>query len=187
MKRRFAFLYLVIVSILAFSQTLLERVVLNSQLYNTLDLTQLKLTILDAINLTGEKEVIAAYLTTLEKRPVWIVLTFRYEYVVSAVEPKIISKKPLETRAFTYSVGLREAISLTVMSIGKNIMFAVYEAEGWLVGNNKNLAYVSMKTPAILRVDDSQNLFRKVEQEILRKQQEQGEQHGGQHGAGGQK
>ncbi|MCS7175944.1 hypothetical protein [Pseudothermotoga sp.] len=169
--RKPLFLCLVFISISMFSQTLLEKVAISSQMYGSLDPNQLKLTILDAINLTNEKDVIAAYLTKIEKDFVWIVVTFRYEYVVSVTEPKIISKKPLETAVFTYSVGLRDAISLTVMSIGKNILFALYQPEGWLVGNDKNLAVVSMKTPAILRIDQSPTLFRQVQQEILRKQQ----------------
>ncbi|KAF2957698.1 hypothetical protein AS159_08570 [Thermotoga sp. Ku-13t] len=158
-------------SIFIFGENLLEKVVLNAQLYETVNFSQLKLTILDAINLTNEKDVITAYLTRMDKKIVWVVLTFNHEYGISAEEAKILWKKPLETRFFTYAVGLREAISLAVMSIGKNVLFGVYQTDSWLVGNNKNLATVSMKTPAILKIELTQEVFKKVQQEMLKRQQ----------------
>ncbi|MGB9789998.1 MAG: hypothetical protein ACPLTP_05125 [Thermotoga caldifontis] len=160
-----------LLSIFIFGENLLEKVVLNAQLYETVNFSQLKLTILDAINLTNEKDVVAAYLAQVDKKIVWVVLTFNHEYGISVEEAKILWKKPLETRFFAYAVGLREAISLAVMSIGKNVLFGVYQTDSWLVGNNKNLATVSMKTPAILKIESTQDVFKKVQQEMLKRQQ----------------
>ncbi|MBC7122266.1 MAG: hypothetical protein H5T94_03345, partial [Pseudothermotoga sp.] len=52
-----------------------------------------------------------------------------------------------------------------------NVLFGVYRSDSWVVGNNKNMAFVSMKTPAILRIDSSPEVFKQVQQEILKKQQ----------------
>lgn len=168
--RRFVLLCFSLAMVLAFGQDSLERIVLNSSFYKTVSTSQFKLTILDAINLTNEKDVVTAYLSLVGNNVVWIVLTFKHEYGISAVEQKILWKKPIEIKPFTYSVGLREAISLTVMSIGKNILFGAYRADNWVVGNNEKLAFVSMKTPAILRIDSTQEIFKQVQQEMLRKQ-----------------
>lgn len=170
MRRIVVFCFL-LVSILSVTQDFMERVVLNASLYETLDFSQINLTILDAINLTNEKDVVAAYLTLVENKLVWIVLSLKYEYTISTSKARILSKKPIQIKPFTYIVGLREAISLTVMSIGKNVLFGVYRSDSWVVGNNKNIAFVSMKTPAILRIDSSPEVFKQVQQEILKKQQ----------------
>jgi hypothetical protein len=121
--------------------------------------------------LTNEKDVIAAYLARVENKIVWIVLSFKYEYTISTSESQILSKKPIQIKPFTYAVGLREAISLTVMSIGKNVLFGVHQSDSWAVGNNKNIAFVSMKTPAILKIDSSPEIFKQIQQEILKRQQ----------------
>ena len=169
--RKIVFFCVLMVSIFSVAQDLLEKVALNASFYETFNPSQLKLTILDAINLTNEKDVIAAYLARVENNVVWIVLSFKYEYGISTLENKILWKKPIQMNHFTYAVGLREAISLTVMSIGKNVLFGVHQSDSWVVGNNKNIAFVSMKTPAILKIDSSPEIFKQIQQEILKRQQ----------------
>lgn len=155
MRKTVVLLLLILVGILIIAQNDLTNVIKRvnelNNLYNTFDLNTLKISILDAINNSKEKDVIATYLDFVNNSPIWVVLTTKNQIRVDPYTGKIFSSQQANYQVPTYTVSLKDAISLAFVSIGKGIYFAfLYDENTWLVGSKEQLAYVSTKTPAVL-------------------------------------
>lgn len=154
MRKTLTFIVLLL-TIFAIAQNNLSEIVKRinelSNLYNTFNLGTLKVSILDAINLSKEKNVIATYLDFVNNLPIWVVVTTHNQIKIDPYTGKIFSSQQSSYQATAYTVPLKDAISLAFVSIGKGIFFAFrYDENTWLVGSKEQLAFVSTKTPAVL-------------------------------------
>ncbi|MEJ5229225.1 MAG: PepSY domain-containing protein [Pseudothermotoga sp.] len=131
--------------------SLVKRINELSDLYKNFDLNALKISILDAINNSKEKDVVAVYLDFVNSSPVWVVQTPTNRIRIDPYTGKIISTQSYSYRASTYAVSLKDAISLAFISIGKGIYYAFfYDENTWLIGSKEQLVHVSTKTPVVL-------------------------------------
>lgn len=154
MRKTLVFLLLLFV-VFAIAQNDLSDIIKKinelTNLYNTFNLSTLKITILDAINNSKEKNVIATYLDFVNNSPMWVVVTTHNQIKIDPYTGKIFSSQQIAYKASEYTVPLKDAISLAFVSIGKGIFFAFqYDESTWLIGSKEQLAYVSTKTPAVI-------------------------------------
>lgn len=154
MRKAVVFLLLLMVA-LSMAQSDLSNIVKRinelNDLYSSFNLNSLKISILDAINNSKEKDVIATYLDFVNNSPMWIVVTTRNQISIDPYTGKIFSSQQITYQTPAYTVPLKDAISLAFVSIGKGIFFAFqYDENTWLIGSKEQVAYVSTKTPAVI-------------------------------------
>ncbi len=127
--------------------------------YDKLDSNVIRIPILDAIKLTNANNPIVSYLDFVEGKYVWVILTSTTRFEISAVDGKLLRKSQIKQVSPKYTVDLKNAISLAILSIGKSILFAFPTDEGWIVGSKDNVANVSLKTAAIIWIKSRKEYF----------------------------
>ncbi len=154
MRKTIVLLFLVFANIVLTQDDLtnaIDRINELISVYSQFDLSTLKVSILDAINISKKKNVIATYLDFVNNFPVWVVLTVEDKTLIDPYTGKIISSQQYNHKPVTYTVSLKDAISLAFVSTGKGIYFAFLNDDGtWLIGSKEQIVHVSTKTPAVL-------------------------------------
>ncbi|AEH51268.1 hypothetical protein [Pseudothermotoga thermarum] len=157
--RKIFVLILVCISLVNFSQDFLARIKEIQAFYDALDLSLVKVSILDAVRISGIKDPMVCYLDLSKDEYVWVVLSVVERVEISAIDGRMLARSTLKMDNYSYSINLQNAISLAILSIGKNVLFAYPTHEGWIVGTKEKVAAVSMKTTAVIWIKDRREYF----------------------------
>ncbi|GAB4307375.1 hypothetical protein [Pseudothermotoga elfii] len=159
MRKYISFLLFAMIFTGVFCQSdYLQRIDELSDFYFSFDLNTIKLSILDAIRATGQKDVIAAYLDFVNNSPVWVVVTASSSIYVNPFTGRMNVSANSYLYRISYPVSLEDAISLAFVSGGRDIFFAFLQNQSnWIIGTTKRLITVSTRAPVVISIQSRSN------------------------------
>ncbi len=164
MKKLLILIFLFFSLIMIAQEDFLQSIKKLQPVYDKLNFSSVKISILDAVKKSEAKEVIACYLNFSSDKLIWIVLTPTEKFEISSSDAKILKRSPVKiSNHVTYPLSLQNAVSLAILSIGKDILFSYPTDEGWIVGSKSHVAAVSMKTAVVIWVKPRSDYFESLE------------------------